>query len=962
MWTSGSNGISVGTAELDAYEGSNYASLFATSSQSEVKLITDMVDASTLTAPILSYAIVQPSNSSGFVDSLRVYYRNSATDAWTLLVCDKTPTATWLRREVALTGVSLSSIQFAFEYNYANGRGVGLDDIYLGNMQTCVTPVFGATYQITDTSATLTWADDESHELGYSLKVSNAPITDFTQTALVEATSFFSPYTITGLSANTTYYCYVKARCSATDESEWSAATIFTTLCSPVNLPFSENFNSYTATTGLPSCWTSVMNFKQSEWGNVIPPANIYPSVETSTALGAAALRLTGDYFKTTDGVNRTTSSWYATPMINVANLSNTQISFWMNSASRGNHVEVGVMSDPTDIATFRVIADVTPMTANVWEEVIVPFDGVTESDYKFIAFLVEGSGYIEPNIFYIDDIVIEDIPACSKPSLIRSTVLGSDSVVLNWTAAKVSSWEIKVSTTQMSDLTVAADIYNGTVTSKPATIRNLTPATDYYVYIRSMCSPANSEWSNVYKFTTLCAPESVFPYVVDFTTMSIGTFPICWNRNGVGNFVPSIATFWNNDYTAQINSLYLNSDEAGVSYAVTPAINSTLNSLSLKMNISTRNMGFCGYLEIGSMTDPEDYTTFSAIDTLYLILDDLVEYNVSLERSTLPGLGNHIALRHSGVNSNFGYYITRLEIDSLPTCASAQNISLTSLTSTSAAIGWNADPSVLRWAVKVSKTNHANPESGAGDVYQDTISTTNFSLSGLAMGVNYYVFVKSICADETSYWQRYAITTPCSGIESFPFIETFSDYGNSSAYPTCWNRGGTSGNLSLIHNTYELTFTPTTSEYNYNPVLYAVLPQLVATGVNVNDLMISLNYKVSSVSAPLEIGVMTSVLDTASFVTVATLNVTAANNYEYFAEVSLDSYTGTGKYIAVRSRVPEGMYSVTARIDDVRIDLIPTCSRILSTEVVGFGEDYINFSWEQRSEEALWEDRKSVV
>ena len=158
MWTSGSNGISVGTAELDAYEGSNYASLFATSSQSEVKLITDMVDASTLTAPILSYAIVQPSNSSGFVDSLRVYYRNSATDAWTLLVCDKTPTATWLRREVALTGVSLSSIQFAFEYNYANGRGVGLDDSYLGNMQTCVTHVFGYTYQITDTSATLNLA------------------------------------------------------------------------------------------------------------------------------------------------------------------------------------------------------------------------------------------------------------------------------------------------------------------------------------------------------------------------------------------------------------------------------------------------------------------------------------------------------------------------------------------------------------------------------------------------------------------------------------------------------------------------------------------------------------------------------------------------------------------------------------------------------------------------------------
>ena len=74
---------------------------------------------------------------------------------------------------------------------------------------------------------------------------------------------------LTGLNENTVYSVYVRTVCSSGSYSQWSEILTFHTLCEAIsNLPYTEDFNSYTtsatSTTApsgypdvvLPDCWT----------------------------------------------------------------------------------------------------------------------------------------------------------------------------------------------------------------------------------------------------------------------------------------------------------------------------------------------------------------------------------------------------------------------------------------------------------------------------------------------------------------------------------------------------------------------------------------------------------------------------------------------------------------------------------------------------------------------------------
>jgi hypothetical protein len=60
-------------------------------------------------------------------------------------------------------------------------------------------------------------------------------------------------YSISGLTAGTEYYLFVRADCGSGNTSEWSEVTTFTTLCNSVTFPYSENFDG---SSSVPTCWT----------------------------------------------------------------------------------------------------------------------------------------------------------------------------------------------------------------------------------------------------------------------------------------------------------------------------------------------------------------------------------------------------------------------------------------------------------------------------------------------------------------------------------------------------------------------------------------------------------------------------------------------------------------------------------------------------------------------------------
>ena len=114
--------------------------------------------------------------------------------------------------------------------------------VIVGNSCTLVPSGFGFTKSYT--SATATWSTEggESCDIYYST-TNSAPAQDATPSqAGITGTSNSYSYKITGLTANTPYYVWVRVNCSASEHGNWRSAGSFTTknCVAPSNLEFTE--------------------------------------------------------------------------------------------------------------------------------------------------------------------------------------------------------------------------------------------------------------------------------------------------------------------------------------------------------------------------------------------------------------------------------------------------------------------------------------------------------------------------------------------------------------------------------------------------------------------------------------------------------------------------------------------------------------------------------------------------
>ena len=116
---------------------------------------------------------------------------------------------------------------------------------------------------MTTTSADITWTE-RGTATAWDV-VFSAEELDETQLAAATPEELnAASYQATGLTQNTPYYIYVRAHCSAEDQSEWVAMQ-FRTECGEQQIPYSQNFNEYTATAYstagvMPDCWSYIYN------------------------------------------------------------------------------------------------------------------------------------------------------------------------------------------------------------------------------------------------------------------------------------------------------------------------------------------------------------------------------------------------------------------------------------------------------------------------------------------------------------------------------------------------------------------------------------------------------------------------------------------------------------------------------------------------------------------------------
>lgn len=214
---------------------------------SQSRLTSPTFDLTQLTTPYLTFYHHQASYQN-IVDDLRVYYRTSATEEWTLLAEYTTAYPDWTEETFVLPNPS-ATYQISFVGAGNDGNYIWLDDVNVMDAPTCFAPTVLTIDAVSATSATIGWTDNnETAPQSWTINLNG-----------VDTTVTTNPFTFDNLTAATAYTVKVKANCTDDDESNWSAESTFTTACDVVVVtdatPYNEGFES------ADNCWTDEDNY-----------------------------------------------------------------------------------------------------------------------------------------------------------------------------------------------------------------------------------------------------------------------------------------------------------------------------------------------------------------------------------------------------------------------------------------------------------------------------------------------------------------------------------------------------------------------------------------------------------------------------------------------------------------------------------------------------------------------------
>ena len=185
---------------------------------------------------------------------------------------------------------------------------LSFDDFRFEETPSCAMPLDLVVSEITQVSATIGWTPG-GEELIWNLIFGDYGFDPATEGTLIEDIEINS-YTITGLSANTSYEVYVQANCGEGDLSSWAGPISFVTECGAFALPFAEDFTGVAVGT-LPNCW-SVSGEGQTNW-----------SVQNSTNAGGTAPEMRLYWSPSFTDLSR-----LVTPIISTGGESNFMVSF----------------------------------------------------------------------------------------------------------------------------------------------------------------------------------------------------------------------------------------------------------------------------------------------------------------------------------------------------------------------------------------------------------------------------------------------------------------------------------------------------------------------------------------------------------------------------------------------------------------------------------------------------------
>ncbi len=605
----------------------------------------------------------------------------------------------------------------------------------------CVAPSALTSSSITSTSATISWtaaspAPTSGYQYFYST-VATAPTAGTTPSGSTAAGVVTA--NITGLTANTTYYYWVRSNCGGSGTSTWAgSSTFFTGYCTPSSSSV-DGTGITNVTFGTGPTVNNTTGAEANNYGNY--SAQIGGLAQSSSA--TISMTFNTDFYPYTTGIY---VDW------------NNDLDF----ADAGELVWSGVSGDVspnTLVATFTVPGSAV-IGANYRMRIGGDDSGVVP------AACATGLTYA---CFEDYTVTVVAPPSCPAPTALVGTALSLTSATIAWTAASpapTSGYQYfysTIATAPTAGTTPSGSTAAGVTT---ANLSSLTSGNTYYFWVRSVCSVSDlSSWAGAGSFYVgYCQPVTTYG-CTDGDVIARVVLNTLDNNSGTG--CPS------DPFPLAFGAPY----GPGYSdYTTDPLLTTTLlpsSTYSCTVYAGQYGEGYAAWIDYNddgvfdNVTERIGYSNGQVAGSGVVgVLGSSASFPITL--ACTPPAGTHrLRVRAmyltNGIDvtpctSNFygeieDYTIT---IAAAPACPSPGLVSTITPTSNSVALTWATNCSAA-----TSYDFEYGPVGftlGSGTLVSNqpvTISAPNasYTVTGLQAGTNYDIYYRANCGSSTSAW-----------------------------------------------------------------------------------------------------------------------------------------------------------------------------------------------------------------
>ena len=879
-----------------------------------------------------------------------------------------------------------SRLAFKVDYTYSYSSyayHVGLDDITVEAMPSCFEPSGLTASNVTSTTATLSW---QRHTMGTETNWVLQYGTDknFTPGTYTELQAMNTPtLSVYSLTTERLYYARVKADCGSGDESDWSnVCSFWPTATTPVTVNEEGQstlkhipFWGYAASNGTPALYASRSQF--------ILPADLLAEINPGSTIR-----------KLTFYCNEVNGNWgEAQFTVKKKEVNNTAFTSKYFDESGLTLVYTGTLSVKNNEMEIvldqgfiynggNLLLDMEVLqiaTGNIFNPDWYGVNGSENNSlykYKSNSYWTgpEYSTFLPKVTFNVNQAEV----TCDRPKNVAFTAINHEHATVTW-ASEENEWEIAWSSDANFDPDQATT--TGTATTKSYTIPGLSATTTYYVYVRSKCGNEYGLWSSVKSFQTT---EQV-PSVGSGWTDNFEGNDCEWTL--VNGSVPNKWAWGNAVNNGGTKALYISNDD-GVTNAYTNGSSSVVfatkkfyfDKTKYTFSFDWKSVGEENYdyfrvalvpasVELTAGTSTPSGYSYSNLPSDWIAVDGGgAQYAADWQNSA-----NIVNVTEAGVYKvvlgwrNDGYggdnppaALDNFSIIPLPCPYDVENVTVAenpAPTQTTATLNWNGGDAT-QW--QVAYTTDETFET----LQTRTVSSPTVELTGLEHSSHYHAKVRAFCGgSDYGEWSSVVDFHTACGIytltENKSYTCDFSEKDTATNMPFCWSHAG-SGVTECTTPTYydsneKLEFKNASGAGH----IIAVLPEFA----NLSTLRLGFKLKAGGNNVEhgtFDVGYMTNVSDTNSFVSIANY---VATNDEFYGGSWVDKkvlLTSVPANVRLAMRfVKDELYANYAyldwAVDDVVLEIAPTCLEPASTTVSNLANDSVTLSWQPAGNESLW-------